>query len=281
MKFSIKFSIPVLVAITIVYTISLAMLNSAAGTQAKIPETRVTATPAEILIPQVSVQVPILMYHYIREVDPAKDFLGADLSVTPEKFNEQLIFLREKGYTTITLDDIMQAWEQGTPLPAKPVILTFDDGYDDFFTNAFPLLQKHSAKATTYVVSNFFDQPHYLTTSQLLELAASPLITIASHTQNHADLRVLKMSKLQEELNNSKVALEKFISKPVRHFAYPYGRFTNGIAQEVEKAGYKTATTTLFGYDHTPKNRFTMKRVRVAGATSLTKFEKLLEPDTY
>lgn len=266
-----KLKIFSMILIVATFTIFFVMLG-----EVSVPK---VSAPSEILTPLTSVHVPILIYHYIREVDPKKDFLGADLSVSPKNFDEQLTWLEEKGYTTITLDDIVSAWEKGTPLPEKPIILTFDDGYDDFATNAFPILQKHGAKATTYVVSSFLDKPHYLSTKQLLELAASPLITIASHTEHHADLRTLKMSKLHEELINSKSRLEKLIGQPIRHFAYPYGRFTNGIAQETEKAGYSTATTTLFGYNHTPKNRFMMRRVRIAGATSISKFEKLLEPD--
>lgn len=262
-------------AIAVLLIVFLAILISKTQIRVEISNIKTPETISQR--PRVSVNVPILIYHYIREVDPRKDYLGADLSVPPENFEEQLAWLQKNNYTTITLDDIVSAWEKGSEMPEKPVILTFDDGYDDFFSVAYPLLQKYNAKATAYIITNFLDEPRYMTTSQLKELGTSPLLTIASHTERHPDLRILKISRLREELVESKKLLEDLNKKPIYHFAYPFGYYTSGIAKEVEKAGYKTAVITLSGTKHTPENRLMMKRVRIAGGLTIEKFAKLIK----
>lgn len=221
-----------------------------------------------------SIRVPILTYHYVRTVTDKKDVLGIRLSVTPTVFEEQLKTLNSEGYHSITLDDLSAAWESKFTMPSKPIILTFDDGYDDFYTNAYPLLQKYQIKATAYIVPNFLNKVHYMTSAQVKELSLSPLITIAAHTMNHVDLRKTNQKITMQEVLGSKTYLEKLTGKTVNHFAYPFGKYTNDTVNTVEKAGFATATTMKRGNDHTEKDRLITTRIEIIGGDSLVIFKK-------
>lgn len=223
-----------------------------------------------------TVHVPILMYHYVRDVTDPKDIEGKDLSVSPNMFKQQLDALAEQHATTITLDDLYDAIKHGTALPPNPVILTFDDGYEDFYTTVFPELQSHNMKATAHIVTGFLDKPAYLTTQQVIELSASPLITIAAHTVHHVDLRRITINKITNELIQSKKQLETITGNPVYHMAYPSGRWNTTVVNRAAQIGYHTATTTAWGRDHAYASRLTLTRVRVHGEEPLEKFKESL-----
>ncbi len=223
----------------------------------------------------VGVRVPILMYHYIRPMpDCKKDKVGCSLSVPPSVLEEQLQFLQKNGWTTISLDDLSASFKDPKVLPAKPIILTFDDGYSDFYQNAYPLLQRYNMKATNYVLSRGEQlnaqqhYAHYMTSSQLRELAASPLITIAAHTMDHSYLKGRSAQVQHDEISNSKSELEQIIGKPVRHFAYPYGAYDGLSIKYAQDAGFVTAASTLPGTRNNDSTGFTLRRVRI-GAISM------------
>jgi len=121
-----------------------------------------------------TVRVPILMYHYINTPPPNADAIRRDLSVPPERFREHLAYLKSQGYQTITLHDLVYALTRGTPLPPKPIILTFDDGYEDNYTNAFPILQEFGYIGTFFIITNNPDtgRPGYMSWDQLREMYA-------------------------------------------------------------------------------------------------------------
>src|SRR5262245_44156313 len=156
-----------------------------------------------------SLRVPILMYHYIsRNPKAPDDPLRTRLSVPPAQFAQQLAYLRRAGYTTITLDDLVDALYMRVSLPSKPVILTFDDGYQDFFTNAYPLLRRYGDKATIYIITGKVGTTGYMSWPELRTLAASPLITIGAHTRTHRELPKLSARQSWQELAGSKADLE-------------------------------------------------------------------------
>lgn len=224
--------------------------------------------------PQETVRVPILTYHYIRTVTDKKDTLGIRLSVTPAIFEEQLKTLKNEGYNSITLDDLNAAWAGKFTMPEKPVILTFDDGYNDFYTNAYPLLQKYNIKATAYIVPNFLNKNNYMTIAQVKELSRSPLITIAAHTMNHLDLRTTNKKETMREVLGSKMILEHLTEKTVNHFAYPSGKYTKNTIDAVKKAGFITATSMERGNKHSEKNNLVTTREEIIGGDSLEIFKK-------
>jgi peptidoglycan/xylan/chitin deacetylase (PgdA/CDA1 family) len=212
--------------------------------------------------------VPILMYHYIRDNPDASDRLGFDLSVTPADFAHQMDWLAANGYHPVDFDDLRGYLLSGGGLPDRPVVLTFDDGYRDMYTAAYPVLRAHGFKAVAYVVSGFVNSPVSVTTEQVLEMDANG-IQIGAHTVSHADLTRLSGANLWHEVYDSKAALEALLGHRVLDFCYPAGRFNDAVVRAVEAAGFATATTTQPGLLHSAADRFLWPRVRISGGEPL------------
>lgn len=230
------------------------------------------SAPANVLAPGArSINVPILTYHYIRVNPERSDRLGFALSVTPADFAAQMDWLAQNGYNPITTEDLYGYLNGMRGLPSKPVILTFDDGYADFFTTALPILRSHNFVAVAYVVSGFVGWPGYMTAAQVHEADRSG-IEIGSHTVTHANLARISPGSLQAEVVGSKQFLEHLLGHEVPSFCYPSGKFNSAVARAVAKAGYHDATTTYFGYSHTIGDRYQWTRLRVSGGEPLSAF---------
>jgi len=226
----------------------------------------------EGLIPlgRLGIRVPILEYHYIR-VD-THDRLGFNLSVTPSNFVAQMTWLANHGYHPINFADLRAYFLGRAPLPARPVVLTFDDGYLDFYTTAFPVLQALGFKAVSYIVSGFLDRDAYMTGEELLQLDRSGLVEIGSHTVEHVNLAKSTPVELAFELQASRSSLEKLLGHSVVDFCYPSGDFNSAAVAAVSTAGYITATTEMPGTELAWSTRLIWPRVRVAGGETLQTF---------
>jgi peptidoglycan/xylan/chitin deacetylase (PgdA/CDA1 family) len=238
-------------------------------------------TPAmNELIPagRVAVNVPILMYHYIRVNPDPRDRLGFGLSVTPADFEAQMTWLAANGYHPIDLQDLERYLGGARSLPPRPVVLTFDDGYEDFYTTAYPVLRSHHFTAVSYVVTGFLGAPRYMTVAQVIELDAAG-IEIGAHTVTHADLTRLAAANMRHEVADSRAMLEGLLKHPVVDFCYPSGKVNAAVVLQVEVAGFRSATTTAAGTTHSLGDRFSWTRVRVAGGESLADFVQRLGPE--
>ena len=223
-----------------------------------------------------NITLPILMYHYVRNPPSMRnDLLGYRLSVSPADFTAQMDWLTAHGFHTVDFNDVRAYFAGRQPLPANPVVLTFDDGYADLYSNAYPILTAHGFKAVAYIVSGFVGQPHYVTPGQLVQMDQNG-IQIASHTVDHANLARSSGASLMHELVDSKRSLENLLGHPVVDFAYPSGQFNAQAVAAVERVGYDTAVTTLFSVDHSMADRYVWTRVRVGGGESLTDFASSL-----
>lgn len=224
-----------------------------------------------------TVRVPILLYHYIRPYpDRAADPLGYNLSVPPELFDEQLAWLQQQGYTSIKLADLGAYLVRGEPaLPLKPVVITFDDGYVDAYTNAFPLLKKHGMIGTFFVPTGFVDnaRANYLNWDQIKEMDAGGM-EIGSHTINHADLSS-KWVVVEQEIVQSRQVLEARLGRTVEVFAYPYGKYT-ARADELVSRTYLAAVDSNQGIVHTTEGVHNLRRIQVSGAWNLSGFQYFL-----
>ncbi len=207
--------------------------------------------------------LPILVYHYVEIVTDLRDTNRQSMAIPPRTFEDQMVTLRVEGYHPIHFNDLSAYFNGEKDLPTKPIILTFDDGYRDFYTDVLPILRKHHVPVTAYIVSGFLDYTqNYLTTEQFMEIAHEPLVEIAAHTVSHADLTTLNLASAQEQIVDSKQMLKKLIGRPVNHFAYPYGRYQIGTLQLVEKAGFATAVAMDLGTTQNYASRFHLKRLR-------------------
>lgn len=218
-----------------------------------------------------TVRVPILMYHYIRVSPDPSDRLGFNLSVTPADFSRQMDWLAANGYHPVDFDDLRGYLLGREDLPSRPVILTFDDGYRDMYTTAFPILRSHQFKAVSYIVSGFVNSPPYVTADQVMEMDVNG-IQIGAHTVSHADLTMVSAADLRREVFDSRVSLEALVGHPVLDFCYPAGKFNDAVVRMVQEAGFQTATTTQPGVTHSAADRFVWTRVRVSGGESLEQF---------
>ncbi len=215
--------------------------------------------------PQKYLRVPILLYHYVEYVKDEGDTIRKSLNIVPYVFDEQIRTLKEAGFEFVTTKDLAADLDNKITLPAKSVILTFDDGYRDFYTDVFPILKKYQVKAVVYVVPNFLDRSNNLDTWMLKEIAKSGLVEIGAHTMDHAYLSGLSLRRVRFEVEESKKTLEKLLGIDVVSFAYPYGAFDNETIDLVKKAGFTSAVSTIPGVFSMDVNRFFLYRVRPGG----------------
>ncbi len=209
--------------------------------------------------------VPILLYHYVEYVKDEGDTIRKSLNIVPIVFEEEVKTLKDAGFVFITPKDLADLYDDKIKLPKKPIILTFDDGYRDFYTDVFPILKKYNIKAIAYIVPNFLDKPNNLTSRQLKEIVQSGLVEIGAHTMNHTYLAGLPLKRVRSEIEESKKYLEEKTGIPIVSFAYPYGAFDNQAIQVVKDVGFKTAVTTISGTLITDTNRYFLYRIRPGG----------------
>ncbi len=219
-----------------------------------------------------NITLPILMYHYVRTPPSTKaDPLGYRLSVSPADFTTQMDWLSLHAFHPVDFNDVRAYFAGTQPLPARPVVITLDDGYADLYTTAFPILAAHGFKAVAYIVSGFLGWPANVNAAQVVQMDQNG-IEIASHTVNHANLARSSNYSLMRELVDSKHTLENLLGHPVLDFAYPSGQFSAQAVAAVQRTGYDTAVTTLFSVNHSVGDRYMWTRVRVGGGESLAEF---------
>ncbi|GAB4448074.1 MAG: hypothetical protein Kow0031_30610 [Anaerolineae bacterium] len=228
-----------------------------------------------------SAGVPILMYHYLSDPPPGADAIRRDLSVSPAQFEAQLAYLKEQGYQTISMQQLSYALSQGRPLPPKPIILTFDDGYRDAYTYAFPLLQKYGFTATFFVFTQVIDEYNvdFLTWEMVTEMHRAGM-EFGSHSYRHSDLTNRSVDFLVYEILGSKEAIEERIGEPVRFFCYPSGRYDDLTIQVLNSANFWGAVTTQWGTSQSYADRFEMPRLRMRGNDTIAEFSRKLSFST-
>ena len=225
-------------------------------------------------------QVPILMYHYLSEPPAGADIYRRDLSVTPSLFAQHLDRLLAEGYTTIRLNDLLLHLTQGAPLPPKPVILTFDDGYRDNYVNAFPLLRDRGMTATFFIVTDFIDEqrPEYLSWDMVREMYAGGM-AIESHGRNHASLANRDADYLVWQALGSLETIEFELGVRPHFVSYPAGDYDENTIRIFQSANYWAGVTTKQGATHSSDDLFQLRRVRVRGTTTADDLIGLLTID--
>ena len=202
---------------------------------------------------------PILEYHMVTE-NPRP---GAEKYVVPPAdFAEQLDYLASEGYTTITPQDYARARKGKQTLPEKPVILSFDDGYEDNHRVILPMLEERGMKAVFYVVTNDIGLPGYMTWDNLFDMERRGM-EIGSHTANHIPLTTLPPEKQREELRLSKLMLEWKGLKTIYSFSYPTGAYDAGVVAMLVEEDYLTAVTGEAGLNNVETNPYLLHRVNI------------------
>ena len=200
--------------------------------------------------------VPILMYHHVSSANNANMN-----NVTPGAFLQQMKYLQSHGFKVISLDALVTALTEHQTLDRNSVVLTFDDGYINNYTEAYPILKELGYPATIFMVSDLVGTPGYMKWDHLKEMMRHG-ITIGSHTRHHAYLPEVYANDIVEEIGGSKKILEEGLGQRVDYFSYPTGGFTQEIKEKVKQAGYKGACTTNRG-DDADEDVFELRRIRI------------------
>ncbi len=230
----------------------------------------------------MSTPVPILMYHAISEHPAAATFR---LSVRPDMLAAQLALLRRQGFTTLTFTSLGAALRGDGVLPARPIVLTFDDGYADFHREALPVLARYGCTATLFVTTGWVADAgehaagtpldHMLGWSQIDEVFAAG-IEVAAHSHSHAQLDQLSDVALTHELSLSKALLENRLGQEVPSLAYPYGYSSVRVRAAVRGAGYRYAAAVANATMRPQADPFALPRLTIRRATSLDTFRRIL-----
>lgn len=201
--------------------------------------------------------VPILNYHSVSPV------LHSDTpAVSQEVFARQMEFIHRKGYQVISLDEYIQKRREGKKMQ-NTLVITFDDGYEDNYTHAFPVLKKYHFPATIFIIVKHLNKPRFLKLDQIREMEKEN-ISFGSHTINHTYLPPLTDEReLRSEIFDSKLLLEKATGSRVDYFCYPIGGYNQRIKELVMLAGYKAAMTTNRGPDRLNQDPYALKRIKL------------------
>ncbi len=250
-------------------------------TSSPTPPATLTALPTLTLTPCPTatwtiigpgvVRAPILLYHHVLP-DPTSTSYAIDARL----FKDQMDFLYQHGYHTITLAQLREAIMHGNRLPFNPIIITFDDGNLDNYEYAFPCMQRYGFTGTEYIVANRLKSDGFLSISQLQEMAAAGW-EIGSHSMTHANPTQVSPSQLRIELLDSRLRLEKELGIEIRTFAYPFGSYIPELARKAEKYGYFTAVGLGKGVSHGSNMIYYLERIEIPGTISIKDFKALLD----
>ena len=230
------------------------------------------------------VPVPILMYH---QVTPTPDPSFRKYAVTPEAFREQMGWLKDVGYTALSLKALYENRVGEAPLPRRPVIITFDDGFQDCMDFAVPILVANGFTATFYVVAGLIDQTSrwlakqrgielpMMSWSSIQELEAAGL-SCGAHGMSHANLTTVTPETCRAELQQSRAVLEDRLGHEVRDLAYPYGAYDEAVRAIAVESGYRTACSVRPGWSPPDDDLMALRRIHVQEGRSLADFVQAL-----
>lgn len=200
--------------------------------------------------------VPVVFYHKIDR--PAPDSLVRGGFTPPRRFARQMAWLKKQGFVCCTASELIEHFQQHGEFPAKGIALTFDDGWKDNYTNAFPVLKQLGIRATIFIVPSCIGEVSvkalaegegpraHLSRGEILEMSAYG-IEFGSHSLNHRLLHELPLEEVRVEVNEAKRQIEEMVQQQCKTFAYPAGYFSESVQQVIEEAGHIAAFTTIYG----------------------------------
>ena len=212
-------------------------------------------------------KVPVFMYHGVTDYT----WGSAELFVSPSVLEEQLRYLVENGYDPIWFEDLREVEKYD-----KPVILTFDDGYQDNYTDLFPLLQKYNVKATIFVITGWLGGEKYLTPEQVTEMSQSGLVSIQSHTWSHKDMDTLPAEAQREQMSQSKLAILRLTGKEPAVLCYPRG-LASHVTLELLPEYYSFGVKMNGSVYYTGDDPRVVTRYYVTRGTSVESFANMLK----
>ena len=215
--------------------------------------------------------IPILMYHSVAHNN-------VFFTIKLKTFEKQMKYLKDKDYNVIKLSDLISFLGSNKELPKKTVVLTFDDGFEDNYTNVFPVLKKYNFPAAIFLITGLINKEmnnsqniplKILNWEQIQEMHQSGLIDFQPHTVNHQEIN-------EEEIINSKKDIEERLNKKCEYFAYPRGVYNDEVIEILKNNGFKASRTVENGKVNKDDDLFKLKRVSVNSTTSLIQFKAIV-----
>jgi peptidoglycan/xylan/chitin deacetylase (PgdA/CDA1 family) len=277
--------IMIIIALLIVTIISIVFIINKDKTETINNEIQAEDIPKEIEPPKEkdrfegltltndNVGILVLYYH---AVDPAHP--GEELYVSPTQLKEQLQLIKDLGYTSLTMAEVYDYIKNNKVIPEKSILITFDDGYTDNYTYAFPILKELNMKATIFVITSGTDNGNFYVSSEQIKEMSDYGIDIESHTVSHAHLNTLSYEEQLQELKDSKAKIESITKKDVLSIAYPYGDYNEDSKKAALAAGYSIAFTTDSGLTDKTDNPFSLNRIYVNSLNSIDLFKNSISP---
>ena len=226
-------------------------------------------------------RIPILFYHKINYPNPKST--EQCLYVTPENFEKQMKLLKKWNYMPISLDEVVASTKRAKEFQQKPIVITFDDGYLDNYSYAFPIMKNLGFKGMVFLTTDAvgktmaFDESKekipekFMSWEEAKKMQAFGF-SFGSHSCTHKRMTKLTDEEAWGEITKSKQIIEENLSKPVKYFCYPYGDYNENIKNFLAQAGYKGACTTKRGMNHTSETIFELRRIPVKKNTNMLKF---------
>lgn len=204
----------------------------------------------------------ILMYHHI-------NYKHSKLAVRPEIFEEQIKFLLGRGYRFIKLSDAFKTFASSATSSSpydKTLVLTFDDGYRDFYLNAYPILKKYNVPASFYVINQDIERPGNVTMEMIKSLHQEGLVEIGAHTVNHLPLGKLKPETTFYQMAKSKELLERELNAKIETIIYPFGSFNASVKRQAQQIGFVGGASVYFGQRPSGRDLFAWRRVMITNS---------------
>ena len=242
-------------------------------------------TRAEAQASETAHKVPILMYHCIDDDGPPE---LAPYRVTPAAFREQLRYLRRNGFHSITLQEWAESIATKTPVPGRPVIITFDDGYKDFYQNAWPALERADFSATVFVVTekvgghadwDRLSQPIELMNWDEIRAVAAKGVTISSHSASHKDLPSLTAEGLRREGERAREMLRENLGADIDIIAFPWGKSDASTRATLARCGYKIAVRSWGGPSPLNDDPLNLARIEIEASDDIDAFARKLDAE--
>lgn len=213
--------------------------------------------------------VPVLYYHSVQES------ANNEVTITPKALKEQLKYIKDQGYITLTINQLENYLLHNSPIPQKSIVITFDDGYMDNYSNAFPILKDLNMTATIFCITSDLDGSYYLSKDAITEMSKYG-IDIESHTVNHEKLDKLSYDEQLKELKESKETLESTTGKEITSIAYPFGNFNDDTIKASKAAGYTLGFTTNRGLSDRDDNPLKLDRIYISSNYDINTFKEVL-----
>lgn len=223
--------------------------------------------------------VPIFVYHSL-------DASGSSISVTPQRFAQQMGYMAKHGWFTTTLDELTECLRKGHRLPKRRFLVTFDDGFRNALTEALPVLQTFGFTAAVYLSTDFIGRTNSFVTVQMpqypmlswddVKMLKNAGWSIESHGHTHANLPELTPAGIRWELRVSRDQIKKYVDVFARHFCYPRGKYSRAVRQMVREAGYRSAAAFTGGCVRSISDRWALERLPVNDRVNSLHFRALL-----